>query len=353
MTATLLFFLHGCAGVPVKTGFPTYRIKGIPYVSLSAICDLKGISWEYDTYSRIVNLARGKHRLNIKVGDNMVLLDGSPKRLSHPVDFYQGAVVVPLKFVEEVINPITEEPVSVERPVASNLAVGRIVIDAGHGGFDPGAIGRTGLREKDINLDIAKRLARVLKDAGIEVVMTRSIDSFISLERRVQIANDARAGLFVSIHTNASKVRSLNGFEVYYVSPFVSDSSRAISAVSDGKFRLDPACFYGTPSRSLRATLWDMTYACARSESIELARSICRSSEEDLSVKMLGVKKAAFHVLKGARMPAVLVEVGFVSNPREEKLLKNTYYRQQLADAIGSGILDYCKDYGLIRQARQ
>ncbi|MGE5197006.1 MAG: N-acetylmuramoyl-L-alanine amidase family protein, partial [Deltaproteobacteria bacterium] len=211
----------------------------------------------------------------------------------------------------------------------------------------PGAIGRTGLREKSVNLDIAKRLAKLLSDDGIQVVMTRSTDQFIALERRVDIANSVKADLFISVHSNANRVKGMNGFEVYYFTPRADDTRRALAAAKDSKPDVGGDCF-ASDNVNLKATLWDMVYTSSRAESIDLARSICRSIDNDLDTKILGVKGANFFVLRGARMPAILIEIGFVSNRREEQLLRNGYYRQQIAEAVATGIRNYDRDYAIM-----
>jgi len=183
--------------------------------------------------------------------------------------------------------------------------------------------------------------------------MVRSRDTFIPLSRRVDIANNSNAELFISIHSNANRVKGLNGFEIYYVSPALNDSRRALSAAQHLRLNLNSSWFASdSDSIDLKATLWDMIYASSRSESITLARSICRSIDHELETKVLGIKGANFYVLKGVRMPAVLIEIGFLSNPHEELLLKNSYYRQQIAKAIASGINSYTRDYDIMEAYR-
>jgi len=227
------------------------------------------------------------------------------------------------------------------------------VIDAGHGGTDPGTIGKGGLKEKYVNLDIAKRLSSLLKSQGLEVILTRSTDTFISLERRVAIANNSKADLFVSIHSNANRVRSLNGFEAYYVSPSVDDSKRALSSAQNAALDLDRSYFAQNPSLNLKAILWDMIYTSDRAEALRLSHSVCRAIDKNLSTRVLGVKSASFYVLKGVRMPAVLVEVGYLSNYKEERLIRNNYYRQQLAEAIGQGVNSFIKDAAYVEVVKR
>jgi len=290
-------------------------------------------------------------KVNVRVGDTLVLVDGAPERLQEPVDMYNGEVVIPLSFKERIVSVFGEGVSAVTHPVFNQTRIKRIIVDAGHGGNDPGAIGRSGLKEKDVNLDIVKRLAKLLKDRGAEVILTRQTDRFVTLPGRVDIANDAKADLFISIHSNANRIRTMNGFEVYYITPSISDSRRASSAAQDGL--PDITCgSVASSSFNLKATLWDMINTNNRAESIELARQICRSINHDLDTKVLGVKAANFHVLRGTRMPAVLIEIGFVSNSNEERLLKNGYYRQQIAESVEKGVEDYASNFMITEAGR-
>ncbi len=207
----LVIGLSGCATVPRREALPAYNINGITYVPLLTLCESRNIGWEYDTFTRKINLAKEDHKINLMVGEDLILVDGSARHLKYPVDIYQGAVVVPAKFSEEVLDVLFKKTYP-QRPTAIRR-IKKVVIDAGHGGSDPGAIGKNGLREKLVNLDIARRLSSLLKAEGIEVVLTRSADVSVSLERRIAIANNAKADFFLSIHSNANRVHSLKGFE--------------------------------------------------------------------------------------------------------------------------------------------
>lgn len=340
----MIFSISGCATLPLKENIPSYSLNGTTYYALAPLCELKGISLKYDTFSRTANLLKDNHSIDLMVSDNLILVDKRAVLLDHPIDIYQGVIVVPVKFKEQILDTLFK-PV---KAVASrrggspfSSVIKKVVIDPGHGGYDPGAIGRrTGLREKDVNLDIAKRLASRLRADGIEVVMTRSTDKFIPLGTRVNIANNSKADIFISIHSNASRTSSLYGFEVYYVSPSVSDSSRASYAAKNAYLNLDSSCF-ASQSQNLKTILWDMIYTYNRAESINLSRYVCRSAADNLNVRVLGVKDARFAVLRGARMPAILVEVGFLSNPKEEQLLKDGYYREKLSQSIRDGLCNY------------
>jgi N-acetylmuramoyl-L-alanine amidase len=352
LLAACALTLSGCASVPTREVLPTYYLNGTTYLSLNSICRVKDLEWDFDTYTRRITLNKDAHRINLMVGERLVLVDGLPQHLEHPVDIYKGEVMVPDKFKLEIIDVLFRKSLGRPKGKAALSRIKKVVIDAGHGGHDPGAIGKTGLKEKDVTLDIAKKLAQLFSENGIDVVMTRTHDTFITLEQRAEIANRSQADLFLSIHANANRVRWLNGFEVYYISPYVDDEGRAMRAARGSDLNLDRASF-SHASLNLKATLWDMLYTYNRAESISLAYSLCDSLKRSVNVKILGVKAAGFSVLKGTQMPAVLIEVGFVSNNDEECLLRNSYYRQQLADAIFQGTRDYAQGSGLTRFAQR
>lgn len=335
--------LSGCVTVPVKERLATYNINGVSYLALISLCNNQNINWQYDSYSRLIILTKDNHRISLMLGDSLVLVDSRPQHLKHPVDFYQGSIMVPYSFKEQILDVLfPEKRVSViSRKLPINIK--KVIIDAGHGGTDPGAIGRTGLREKDINLDIAKRLSSLFRAEGVQVVMTRSTDTLIPLPKRVEIANNSGADIFLSIHSNANRVRGLNGFEVYYISTSVSDSVRALKAAKNASLDFSSSCF-ASHSLNLKATLWDMIYTYDRAESIKLAQAICQDINRNLDTKIIGVKGAGFYVLKGARIPAVLIEVGFLSNREEERMLKNSYYRQKIAEGIREGVRTYSRE---------
>ena len=349
----LVTILFGCASVPRKNAIPSYSINGVSYLPLIALCDLKGINWDYDLITRTVNLNKDSHRIKLLVGDDTVFVDGTARKLNCPVDIYKGAIVVPYKFREQILDVLFKEVRATAGNIYPLCEIKKVIIDAGHGGRDPGAIGKSGLKEKDVTLDIAKRLNNILKEQGIEVIMTRSRDTFVSLPQRVAVANNCRAELFLSIHANANRARSLNGVEVYYISPRISDSERALVSARNGQLlNLDDTCFL-SPSLELKAILWDMTYNYNRAESIELSRAICKALAGNLNTRLIGVKSANFQVLRGACIPAVLIEVGFLSNSSEERSLSEPSYRQRIAQAISQGLKDYGREIALTKQPKE
>ncbi|MFH0791241.1 MAG: N-acetylmuramoyl-L-alanine amidase [Candidatus Omnitrophota bacterium] len=340
--------LSGCVTVPARGLLPAFNINGTTYLPLISLCEQKQITWEYDTFTKTIDLNNQLHKLKLRVGDTLVMIDGKAEYLQHPVDIYQGTIVVPAKFKEQILDRLSGKTAATAKKPPAAWKIRKVVIDAGHGGNDPGAVGKSGLKEKDVNLDIVRRLAKLLREDGVEITMTRSTDIFIPLLQRAKIANDAQADLFISIHSNANRVRSLNGFEVYYISPNVGDLRRALSTAENSGSNLDNKnCL--SSSLNLKTTLWDMIYTYNRAEAIKLAADICKVIDTDLNTRVIGVKYAAFQVLKETQMPAILIETGFLSNANEERLLKNSSYRQQIAEAIERGIAHYTKEYAMER----
>ena len=222
----------------------------------------------------------------------------------------------------------------------------RIVIDAGHGGHDPGAVGPNKLYEKDVVLDIAVKLKKILSaDPGNEVFLTRERDVFIPLEERTAFANRKNADLFVSIHANASPRRQAKGIETYLLN-WTDDEEANKVAARENQISLRKMREMNRQMDTVGAILSGLERESKRDESIKLANYIQRSMISDMDkaygdVLDLGVKQALFYVLFGAKMPSVLVEVSFISNPEEEKLLSQDEYRLKIAKAIAEGLHTY------------
>jgi len=352
----LISLLPGCATSPVREKIliksPIYEINGISYVSLNSVVDAYRLKYEWDPISKKLILYKGDKRVVLALTSGIALVDGMPMKLSGPMSLYKSSIMLPKDFSESILRRIFVKKRAItpkrEKFVKSESAytIRKIVIDPGHGGKDPGAIGRLSLREKDITLDISKRLKRYLEDSGIDVYLTRSDDRFVSLWRRADIANKRGADFFVSIHANAANSRRAKGFEVFYLSEAVDDNARAIAAAENAFLKYEDSSFgYTKPSDNLEATLWDIRYSENRRESIELSKCITRAACEQLKAKDRGEKGARFYVLKGAEMPSVLIEVGFISNTQEARKLKDSFYREKVAKAIASGIINYKNKY--------
>ncbi len=232
--------------------------------------------------------------------------------------------------------PLSSGPLSLAtRPLVSPglVPLRTIVIDAGHGGKDPGA-SHYGLREKDLNLDIARRLRSELTAAGFSVTMTRDHDEFLSLQRRPSVANRSQADLFVSVHVNANRRRHVAGVEVYYPRESVIGSSTPLPP------RIEPMEIDALTTTH-RHVLWDLVLSKSRRQSAVMARHICRALQIQLGAPCRGTRGARFVVLREAWMPAVLVEVGYVTNRKEAQQLNRSSYRQTIAKAIAEGVVSY------------
>ena len=218
------------------------------------------------------------------------------------------------------------------------LKVKRVVIDPGHGGRDTGAIGPHGVREKDVALAIARTLAERLRELGFTVVLTRKDDTYVSLDERTRIANEARADLFVSVHCNAARSRKLAGVETWTLN------------VASDRYATRLATFENADAErtvsDLRLILADLATRANTTDARELAQSVQESLVRTLRSRVgrVGdhdVKHALFYVLLGARMPAILVETGFISNPVEESRLRTRKYQASTAEAIARGVKEF------------
>ncbi len=222
---------------------------------------------------------------------------------------------------------------------ALGLKIGKIVIDPGHGGHDTGTIGPNGVREKDVVLDVSRRLGKMLQQRlGAEVVYTRSDDTFIPLETRTAIANRERADLFISVHANSSDDPDARGVETYYLN------------FTSSKDALEVAARENAVSQKSIYELQDLVKKIALKEKIEESREFASDVQTSLysslaakssSLRNRGVKKAPFIVLIGANMPSILAEISFVSNPVDARKLQTQEHRQQIADSLYRGIARY------------
>jgi N-acetylmuramoyl-L-alanine amidase len=234
---------------------------------------------------------------------------------------------------------------------ALGLKIARIVIDPGHGGHDTGTIGPTGLMEKDVVLDVALRLKKLIEEkAGAEVIMTRSDDTFVPLEERTAIANEKGADLFISIHANASRDRRARGIETYFLN-FTSNPEALEVAAREN----------ATTQESVHQ-LQDLIKKIVLTEKIEESQDFATHVQREVYARLRnttgagknrGVKKAPFVVLIGANMPSVLAEISFLTNPQDERLLKKGEHRNRIAEALYRGIEHYVTSLGGVKLAQQ
>ena len=249
------------------------------------------------------------------------------------------ALADPPRLMLDVMRPA--EPATRERrETVTPLRV--IVLDAGHGGHDSGAVGPGGLMEKELVLDVTRRVARLVdKQLGLKVLLSRESDHFVTLRDRTSFANRERADLFVSIHANAHRESASEGVETYFLSSEATDSAaRQVAALENGVVQLEKASARGRGD-IVKSILWDLAQSEFQLESSRLAEIVLDSMTRSLRIPNRGVKQAGFYVLGGAAMPAVLLEIGFVTNPKEEKKLREPRYRDDIARAIFEGVAEY------------
>ncbi len=346
-----------------------------PNLSLaSGVVDVNDISyWSYPDYTRVVvtlsdRAEYSKKRLanpdrlyfdikastikkeiktNLPIGNGMLKSVRASQFNANTV-----RVVLDLEKVKNYQMITMEDPVRIiidvygttSQPVVS--AKRRIVIDPGHGGHDPGAIGPKKLSEKDVVLDIALKLKKILsKDHDFEVFLTRDKDVFIPLPQRTAIANSKNADLFVSIHANASPNRDAKGIETYFLN-WSDDVESMKVAARENQISLKKMKEMKNEADFLDVELASLKRDHKRDESNKLANYVQLAMVNGLTDKFprvvdLKVKWAMFYVLFGARMPSVLAEVSFISNPLEEKMLSKESYREEIAKSIASGIAKY------------
>lgn len=335
-------------------------------VNLEDLARAVGGAWGRDPLSRSPLFTIGNNRVLFSTTDRRISVNGRRRRLSHPVQLRHGSVWVPLDFIEGHLARLIDVQVdfrsTAPRPLSGrddpmpdstgrasgSTAADRssapdrrrsearerfndplpgwretpsvvqfIVLDPGHGGDEEGARGPTGLLEKDVVLEVARRLRLHLQRRGYDVHLTRSRDVNVPLEERTAVANNRQADLFISLHANASTGRSARGAEIYYLSLDRADQARE---------ETEPAGAYVSPrdrDDPLKMILWDMAQSTWLARSGRLAEIIQDDFNRVLDIPDRGVKQAPFRILVGATMPAVLVEIGFISNAEEEERMRD------------------------------
>ncbi len=325
--ALLIFFVAGCATVPESS---------VTKIYLEDVCARHNVPWQWDNVSLVITLGQGDRVAKALMGSDVVILGTEKILLSGPVARERSILIVPPDFEKKVIERIVGKA---EVPLSFKLLY-KIVIDAGHGGKDPGSIGKTGLQEKGVVLDISKRLGKNLEQEGFKIKMTRRQDEFISLAQRTEITSRSKADLFISIHANSSPVKSVHGVEVF------SHRELGIKGQREAQRKKNHVVLFNSLNMkkgypALKKTLSDMLYGYKGSMSRIAASYVVRGLSRKARARNRGTKKSSFFVLRNTLIPAVLVEVGFLSNRREEGLLKTSSYRQKIADALAESIVKY------------
>lgn len=349
----------------IKTDNPIAFTEGWVSSNLKYVIDLPG-SKISDSVLKNIKI-KGNHLKRIRVtpiskaGNRVVLEFTSPKNLNvqafqkknlikiliQPKRKVKKAVTKPQFLEAKISKPlqfITKDSVNKQNNEKRKWKVPFIIVDPGHGGKDNGAIGGSGLLEKNLNLAISKRLTRILqKKYSYKVLMTREDDRFIALDERGKFANEKDADLFVSIHVNAAKRKGAHGIETYYLGRGSSDRARDTAKRENGEL------VYKVPDNDVQRILTDMITNRKINDSSILARWIqdklfLKMSKKYSRIKNLGVKEGPFFVLHSTKMPSVLVEVGFITNPKEELRLSKSQYLNKLAESIAFGIFSYLQD---------
>ena len=290
-----------------------------------------------DTTSINNGLARGVIRRieSDQIGETaQVAFKLGSKVISH--EWYQS--LDPNEIVITLRTPLGKIEERIEN-VKEKQRLDTVVLDAGHGGKDPGSRGKYGTKEKDVVLDITKRIGRLLeKNTRIKVIYTRDEDVFVPLIKRTKIANDADGKVFVSIHANSNNNRKVQGYETYLYSLAKSDDAIEVASRENSVIQFEEKAGQYKDLSGEKLILATMAQSMFLKESEDLAAIIQMELDKKLTTPNRGVKQAGFYVLYGASMPNVLVEIGFISNPAEEKKLKQSKYRQMIANAVYEGI---------------
>lgn len=329
----LILGFHGCATLPPSPPLT----PGIP---LQDICRQYNIQWQFDSVTQVIILSYKDHNAKALVGSLTVLIGQQKVALSAPLRRQNSTIFVPPDFESKVIGPFgaVRSRIGFTGELA-HLKIHTIMIDPGHGGRDPGTKGRTGLKEKEVNLDISKRLKDLLQEAGLNVIMTRESDIYLTLPERTQMASQSNADLFVSIHANFMPARTTQGVELYYV------RTTSKGDLDEWQRQMNERMFVqhlnANPSRVLQGIVADMMYQSKVAESGKLAMRLAHDLSDDLGVPNRGARHCRYFVVRNTLIPAVLVEVGFLSNRQEEKKLNSSAYRQKLAESMARSILVY------------
>jgi len=316
------------------------------------------------------------HTLRFSADNTFFLADGKSYNLFNPVRLYQGELYVPMELFTRFLIPlwgrsiiwdakdrklslggISPEQIKIpearrRNQIPEKQGIQKVVVDPGHGGKDPGAVGPTGLQEKDINLEIAFMLKAILEqDHNLIVVMTRSDDTFIPLGDRTKLANQEAADIFISIHCNAAprkkvKLKTMRGSETYFLSLAKTDDARATAAMENSAIDFEQPQKNVANQDDVQFILWDMVQNEFLTESSDLAELVQESLTKKLpAVPNRGINQAGFYVLNGAYMPAILVETSFISHRDEEKLLKKPDNLKKIARGIADGLEAFARKY--------
>lgn len=321
-----VILLAGCATTSSRR-MPAH-VGASDFLGIDDFCSKYNAQYSFDTVDDIIKISSNYKEMRLLLNSLVAYFDGAQIQLQNPPWYKDGKIYVPRE-IERIM--FSQEA----GMLPSTYLVKTVVIDPGHGGKDPGTISQGGFKEKDLNLSVAKHLEKELKSKGFKVILTRNQDKFISLEQRVNIARSHNADLFIAVHGNANRKRFMKGIEIYYLSPARFDSQKRSSSLAQnsGPWLRRPSAV----APDARAILWDLVLTKNYSLSVDAAY-VFYSTFRNLEFAVKSPRVAPFYVLRNAYVPSILVEVGYLSNRYEEKMLKREYYQQQIAEAISMGV---------------
>jgi N-acetylmuramoyl-L-alanine amidase len=384
----LLFFPNNLFAADISV--PILRLGNADYVVVPGLA--KAVHGHlYDApRTHKVELRFDNHRCVFTSLSSVVTVDEEAYRLPVPTRYYADAMVVSTEFLSVLSRvsgkklhpvltaqipppaPVTQavEPVPTEQalppkyepgeskhpktagdatPKATSWTLKTVVIDPGHGGKDPGAIGPKGTQEKTIVLSVAKRLQKMLeKDLQVQVILTREDDTFISLRKRSQIALQQGGKIFISLHCNATKNKQAHGFEVYFLSEAKTQAAAEVARLENAVLEK----YEGVSTDSLSESVDRIRYSLLSSQFLKESQELAAAIQKEMAhhattIPQRGVKQANFFVMRNtmAQMPSVLVELGFVTHREEEKLLRSNSHQDKLAQALYQGIKTFKQRY--------
>lgn len=362
-----------CASINAPDKLEIISINNKKFISLYDFSQT-GVDYYFNVLTQKTAIYFKHHKVFFQPGLSIALVDGKLYKSSYPVIRRDGEILIPLYLFEMILSSFYSNDKYLEKgdllvknndsqvqiiekldPVkAANLKKEKItfiVIDAGHGGKDPGALGSKNVKEKTITLEVAKRVQKKLKLKlpGIKIVLTRKSDKFIELGKRTEIANKLLSknnnGIFISIHVNASLSSKVSGYETYFLSQNASnEEARATAALENNVVVLEKNKHSSKQDVEFVEAL--MLTTQIQNESKDLAKNIQTNMRKRMKVfSNRGVKKADFFVLRGVLMPAALVEIGYITHKNELKYLMTASYQNKVSDSITSGISDFIKKY--------
>ena len=346
----IIFLFLGAIALPAEVSASSVIIGGTPYLDVYAFEKNKNFQYAWDPVAKNVKIEGPEGDARFHVGSEFMLSQRKLIALGGKTRHFQGKVVVPISAQTylEGLSARKVEPVAAPLPVPAGFVpthrLQKIMIDAGHGGQDYGAISPRGTREKEVALEVAHYVKQNLRRMGFEVEMTRRDDVFIPLSERAQKANSSSADLFVSIHANAAPTASLKGFEIYYLSEATDDAALAVERAENSTRRFETGDPAGS-DKALRTILWDLKETENRRQSLRAAEQVVDSVENAAVISGKRIRSANFYVLKWAECPAILVELGYLTNEEDEERLKDPEYQRRLADGIAEGLFRYKSEY--------